>query len=137
MAKNSMATPSCVMDASVLLAVFNQEPYDSHIPTLFDNAVITTFNLAEAVNSVLLKKGGDVNLLWSFIGNFVQNHYFLDDDLSYAAVSMTSITKKYGLSLGDKYCLALAKMLKIPVYTADRVWKDLENLLDIQVNLIR
>lgn len=86
---------------------------------------------------MLLKKSGGVNLLWTFIGNFVQNHYFLDDDLSYAAVSMTSITKKYGLSLGDKYCLALAKMLKIPVYTVDRVWKNLENLLDIEVNFIR
>lgn len=137
MSKNPVKTPRCVMDASVLLAVFNQEPCDPKIPELFDNAVITTFNLAEAVSSVLIKKGGDVNKVWSFIGNFVQNHYSLDDDLSYVALAITSISKQYGLSLGDRYCLALAKVLQIPVYTADKIWKELEEPLNIKIHLIR
>ena len=125
------------MDASVLVAVFNNEPYNKTIPTKFDTAVITTFNLAEAVNSILVKKGGDVGMLWNFIGNFVQNHYPLDDDLSYRALAMTEFSKPLGLSLGDRYCLALAQKLRIPVYTGDRAWQKLEEQLGITVKLIR
>jgi PIN domain nuclease of toxin-antitoxin system len=31
-------------------------------------------------------------------------------------------TRKLGLSLGDRACLALAKRLRVPAYTADRAW---------------
>lgn len=132
-----LTTTTSVMDASALLAVFNNEEYDPILPKLFDSAVVTTFNLAEAVNSILVKKGGDVTLLWNFIGNFVQNHYPLDDDLSYLALEMTVLSKPLGLSLGDRYCLALAQKLQVPVYTADRAWKKLEDKLGIGIKLIR
>jgi len=137
MAKLPTSKINCVMDASVLLAVFFNEPFHPDIPRLFDNAVITTFNLAEAVNSVLIKKGGDETLIWNFLGNFVQNHYPLDDDLSFEVIKMTKLAKPLGLSLGDRYCIALGKVLKIPVYTADRVWKDLEESVGVAINLIR
>lgn len=39
------------------------------------------------------------------------------------------------LSLGDRACLALAKMMDGSVWTADRVWAQLE--LDVPVTLIR
>jgi PIN domain nuclease of toxin-antitoxin system len=29
------------------------------------------------------------------------------------------------LSLGDRFCLALAKRLGAPAYTADKAWKDI------------
>lgn len=40
---------------------------------------------------------------------------------------MTKLTKPLGLSLGDCYCIALGKVLNIPIYTADRAWKQLED----------
>jgi ribonuclease VapC len=40
-----------------------------------------------------------------------------------------------GLSLGDRACLALALDLKVPVYTADRSWKQLS--LGVRIHVIR
>lgn len=137
MTKKSLAKISCVMDASALLAVFNNEPHIKELPKLFQDAIITTFNLAESVSSILVKKGGDEDLLWELLSNFVQNHYPLDDELSYEVIKMTKLTKQYGLSLGDRYCIALAKILNLPVYTADKIWKELESHLKISVVLIR
>jgi ribonuclease VapC len=44
-------------------------------------------------------------------------------------------TKRYGLSLGDRACLALAIERKAKVYTTDRNWKNLD--LGIAVEVIR
>jgi ribonuclease VapC len=41
--------------------------------------------------------------------------------------------RHYGLSLGDRACLALAMELKLPVVTADRAWIDLDLGIDICV----
>jgi PIN domain nuclease of toxin-antitoxin system len=44
-------------------------------------------------------------------------------------------TEKYGLSLGDRSCLALAIALNVPVYTTEQVWKNLK--LGIPIHVIR
>ncbi len=45
------------------------------------------------------------------------------------------LTKAFGLSLGDRACLALAHHLKKPVLTADKIWQKLD--IDIEIQLIR
>jgi PIN domain nuclease of toxin-antitoxin system len=42
-----------------------------------------------------------------------------------------------GLSLADRVCLALARSLSSPAYTADRVWEQWANDLDVEVHVIR
>jgi PIN domain nuclease of toxin-antitoxin system len=44
-------------------------------------------------------------------------------------------TKRAGLSLGDRACLALAQQLGVPAITADRAWARLS--LDIPIHVIR
>ena len=44
-------------------------------------------------------------------------------------------TRSLGLSLGDRACLALGIVLKAPVYTADRAWRNL--ILKIAIHVIR
>lgn len=44
-------------------------------------------------------------------------------------------TSPLGLSLGDRACLALAMTLKAPVYTADRLWKNLK--LGVRIHVVR
>jgi PIN domain nuclease of toxin-antitoxin system len=67
----------------------------------------------------------------------VQCHITLDDEISIEALRFSKVTKPYGLSLGDRYCLALGKLLNVPVYTADRVWKELESQIGVTIKLIR
>lgn len=41
------------------------------------------------------------------------------------------------LSLGDRFCLALAKRLDAPAYTADRAWKEVAADVGAKVVAIR
>jgi len=52
-----------------------------------------------------------------------------------AAGNMIAQTHSFGLSLGDRACLALGLALHAPVYTADRSWKNLK--LGIRIHTIR
>jgi PIN domain nuclease of toxin-antitoxin system len=42
-----------------------------------------------------------------------------------------------GLSLGDRYCLALAKRDGVPAVTAERRWPDIAAAAGVAVTLIR
>ncbi len=44
-------------------------------------------------------------------------------------------TRQFGLSLGDRACLALGIALKGPVYTCERAWKSLR--LGIRIHVLR
>lgn len=41
--------------------------------------------------------------------------------------------RTYGLSLGDRACLALGMALKVPILTADRIWVTAYPNLPIQL----
>jgi PIN domain nuclease of toxin-antitoxin system len=43
------------------------------------------------------------------------------------------LTSPFGLSLGDRACLALAMALKLPVVTSDRVWSQLDLGVEVVV----
>jgi len=51
------------------------------------------------------------------------------------AGSLITTTERYGLSLGDRSCLALAIALKAPVYTTEQVWKNLK--VGVPIHVIR
>jgi PIN domain nuclease of toxin-antitoxin system len=42
-------------------------------------------------------------------------------------------TRGRGISMGDRFCLALAEELGLPVVTGDRRWKDLGLPLDVRL----
>ena len=46
------------------------------------------------------------------------------------------VTRRWGLGLGDRSCLALAQELGLPAVTADRVWGRLP-IAGVEVRLIR
>jgi PIN domain nuclease of toxin-antitoxin system len=54
-----------------------------------------------------------------------------------AAAKLWPVTRRFGLSLGDRFCLALAVRLRRPALTADRRWGDLDLDVGIDVELIR
>ena len=124
-----------VLDASALLVLLNQEPgVDKLAPELLRDATASTVNLAE-VHSKLVEQGGDPDETWadalspiSEVATFTEQHARIAGDL-------VARTRRLGLSLGDRACLALGIALQAPVYTADRAWKSLK--LDIPIHVIR
>ena len=54
-----------------------------------------------------------------------------------ASGNLAAITRKAGLSLGDRSCLSLAQELKAEVLTADRAWVGFADSLGLAIGLLR
>ena len=58
-----------------------------------------------------------------------------DRELAIGAAALLLPTKPSGLSLGDRACLALARLRDLPAVTADRAWAQLD--LGIRIEVVR
>jgi len=124
-----------VLDASAILAVVFQEPGAEKLTDeILDDAVASTVNLAE-VQAKLVKKGYDTEVAWSDALLLETAPEPFTADQAKTAGSLIAKTAKYGLSLGDRSCLALAIALKAPVYTTEKAWKDLK--VGVPIHVIR
>jgi PIN domain nuclease of toxin-antitoxin system len=124
-----------VLDSSALLALLNHEPGAEKLtPELLNVAVCSTVNLAE-VHSKLVSLGISESDAWTDATAPVSE--FVDFTSAHAQLAgdLVRQTRPFGLSLGDRACLALGMDLGVPVYTADRAWKKLH--LPVQINFIR
>jgi len=124
-----------VLDASAILAYIQQER-GAEIPTkdILDRAVASTVNLAE-VQSKLVKKGHDPEEAWEEILSLVNAEEPFTSEQARIAGDLITTTEKYGLSLGDRSCLALAIALQAPVYTAEQAWRNLK--VGVPIHVIR
>jgi ribonuclease VapC len=52
-------------------------------------------------------------------------------DDSELTASLRQLTRTYGLTLGDRACLALSLRLQCPVLTADHLWSKLDVGIDV------
>lgn len=124
-----------VLDASAILAVIHQEPGHERLTAhLLAGAVGSAVNLAE-VHSKLVDSGWTSDEAWEDATSPVQAVVSFDEEHARIAGDLITQTRRFGLSLGDRACLALALALKAPVYTADRTWKSLK--LKVSVHVIR
>jgi len=123
------------LDASAILAyLFNERGAERLTPEVLEDALVSTVNLAE-VQTKLVKLGRstedawiDAHSLGTLAVPYTSEHARIAGDL------MTQ-TEKYGLSLGDRSCLALAIALNAPVYTTEQIWRDLK--VGIPIHVIR
>jgi len=126
---------SIVLDASALLAVLNREPGAEKLtPQLLSAAISSTVNLAE-VQSKLVSRGIKPDEAWEATISPIRESAVFTDKQAKIAGSLIARTSAFGLSLGDRACLALGIALKAPIYTADRSWKNLK--LGVRIHLVR
>ena len=124
-----------VLDASAMLAIIFHEPgADRLTDEILDHAVASTVNLAE-VQSKLVKKGQPPDEAWEDTLSPVAAEEPLTSEQARIAGDLIAKTEKYGLSLGDRSCLALAIALKAPVYTTEQSWRNLK--LGVPIHVIR
>ena len=124
-----------VLDASALLAVLNNEPgADKLTPELLNESVSSTVNLAE-VHTKLVSQGGDPDEAWEDTLSPIREVVPFTAEQAKIAGRLVKDTKAFGLSLGDRACLALGLALKAPVYTADKSWKNLK--VGVRIHVIR
>jgi PIN domain nuclease of toxin-antitoxin system len=124
------AANSYVLDASALLALLNDEKGAETVQGLLPEAVISSVNLAEVV--ARLSSAGmpenDIRDVLALLGLEVVS---FDNEQAYLAGLLVSHGRKYGLSLGDRACLALARSVTATAVTADRAWV----ALDVGINI--
>jgi ribonuclease VapC len=123
-----------VLDASALLALLNEEPGNEVVAESIPGAVISAVNLSE-VAAKLVEAGMPDDAVRSALGDLGIEIRAFDSEAAYLTGALRAQTRKLGLSLGDRACVALGLQLSFPVLTADRNWKELD--LGIEVRVIR
>ncbi len=123
-----------VFDSSVVLAWLLGETGSDLILTLIPNAVISTVNAAEA-QARLVRRGTQPKAAWESIAGSVAEILPFEAEQAEIAGTLVKQTEPFGLSLGDRACLALGLARKCPVYTADKAWAQLA--VGVDVRLVR
>ena len=127
---------SVALDASALLAMLLGEPGGKRVKAALDGAVLGAVNLAEVV-SHYAKLGAARPDIEAMLRPLPIRVVPIDAALSYDAGMLRPLTLPGGLSLGDRYCLALAKREGVPALTAERRWPDIAAAAGVTVELIR
>ena len=125
-----------VLDASAVIALLKGERGGSKVAAVVADAVVGVFNQAEVV-SHFIHLGAPVDEIRAMLGALPYSVVAADETLSWDAGALRAVTSSVGLSLGDRFCLALAKQLGAPAYTADRTWKDVAAQAGVKVVVIR
>jgi PIN domain nuclease of toxin-antitoxin system len=123
-----------VLDASALLALLHNEPGAERVEELLPHSMISAVNLCETVGK-LIDEGMEPEDARASIELINLTVAPFDEALAHKAGMLISETKRFGLSLGDRACLALGQELNNTVVTADQLWTKLK--LDINVEVIR
>ena len=128
--------PRVVLDASAVLAVILEEPgADVVAEALRSGAAMSTVNVAEVAARLHQDgwSGSEVALVFDSLGievlPFAPEAALLSGRLRLA-------TRALGLGLGDRACLATARIEGCPVLTSDRSWRELD-VADIDIRCIR
>src|SRR6185312_8026671 len=111
-----------ILDASALLALLKEEPGSEHVvEAITEGAAISTVNYSEVV-AKLNEAGMPEDAIHESLDSLGLEIVDFDSELAYLAGLLRPLTKRAGLSLGDRCCLALAQNRNLPVFTTDRQW---------------
>ncbi|HEX5079235.1 MAG TPA: type II toxin-antitoxin system VapC family toxin [Geminicoccaceae bacterium] len=123
-----------VLDASALLALIQGEAGAERVAEVLDRTVISAINLAEVVTR-LADRGVPGKAIRRQLVRLGLSLVSVDEDLAYAAGLLRPVTRAFGLSLGDRVCIALARRLGATALTTDRAWARLE--IGVAIELVR
>ena len=125
-----------VLDASAVLAVVLEEPGAGAVAeALRSGAAMSTVNVAE-VAACLHQDGwsdAEVALVFEALGIEVLP---FGPQAALLSGRLRTATKRFGLGLGDRACLATGCVEGCPVLTSDRSWGAL-GIADLDVRCIR
>ncbi len=125
-----------VLDASALLTYFFGEPGAQEVGQRLPGSVIHTVNYAEVLSKLaergLPPEAAEQQLEQVGLLQVIRIDPGAPGD-ALAVARLRPLTRTAGLSLGDRYCLALAERLGVPVATTDRVWGTLSLGITIEV----
>jgi len=129
-----MMTTEVVLDASAILADIYGEPGADDVRRVISGAALSAVNLAEVV-AKLIDDGLPPHEVEDRVRRLSCTIETVDWDRAVLGGLLHKNTRRRGISLGDRFCLQLARELDLPVLTTDRRWASLD--VGVEVRLIR
>lgn len=119
-----------VLDASALLAHLQDEPGADIVEDLLNQgASCSTVNYSEVAQKVYAR-GGNWTLTADLMASYgLRVEPAMSDDAVLAAKLWQDARR---LSLADRFCLATARRLGVPAWTADRAWGSSDTVKQIR-----
>ena len=127
---------SIVLDASALLAMLRDEPGGDKVASALIGSRMCVMNLAEVV-SHFVHNGMPPDQVDAMLRPLPITWVEADAELAKIAGHLRAVTSEAGLSLGDRFCLALAIRDGLPAWTADRQWASIAETIGAKVKIIR
>lgn len=124
-----------ILDASALLALIKNETGAEIVENLLGKIIMSTINISE-VATILLDIGMTNQECEQSIFPFISQIIHFDQKQALRVATLRKETKSKGLSLGDRACIALGIEMNLPIYTADKVWAEL-NIFQADIKVIR
>jgi ribonuclease VapC len=125
-----------VLDAAALLAALLDEEGAERVRPELAEARISSVNLSEAIAKLL-----EYRVSVREVRAQVERLELTIHDFTVADAESTALlrahTKPFGLSLGDRACIALGQRLAIPILTSDRRMASAAVDLGLDIRLIR
>lgn len=112
-----------VVDASAVLAIINQEPERKKAAALVRGGTISPVNAAEVVQD-LVKSGRTIDEAAQLLDGF---RFVWSAPTREQAIRAAEL-RRPGLSLADRFCIALGEALAQPLVTKDSQWLTLPDV---------
>jgi ribonuclease VapC len=125
-----------VLDASALIAMIKGEKGAAKVAGAIAGARVSSVNYAEVVSHFVHAgmPAHEVDLMLQPLPLVVVP---ADRALATLAGRLRRLTAEAGLSLGDRFCLALAQRDGLPAWTSDQNWKKIAEPAGVKVVAIR
>ena len=129
-----MINKKYIIDTSAFIMAIYQENVDVDFKKYFDNSMMHHINVSEAI-SVLIRDGMPIEVAKEVIESTISETISTNFKEAVIAAEIRVKNKMFGISTGDSFCLAAAKLYGVPIVTADRVWQKLQ--LGVEIICIR
>ncbi|MBB3862308.1 PIN domain nuclease of toxin-antitoxin system [Novosphingobium hassiacum] len=125
-----------VLDASALLALLRDEPGAGKVAEAIADSRMCSVNYAEVVSHFIHAgmPAGEVDAMLKPLPMAIVD---ADQGLATIAGRLRATTAEAGLSLGDRFCLALARRDGLTALTADKQWRIVADAAGVAVSVIR
>lgn len=124
-----------ILDASALLALIQEETGAEIIKPLLKFSVMSVVNVTETL-SVLQRTNISPEEGLTLITDIITTIVPFDLEQAEQVAKLHPLVQPQGLSLADRACIALGMKLQIPIYTADKIWSELQ-IGNANIKLIR
>jgi PIN domain nuclease of toxin-antitoxin system len=112
--------------------LINDEPGSDIVAKALPGAAVNAVNFSEVV-AKLAEASVPEWAIREALGDLGLEVVAFDQELAHLAGLLRPGTRQFGLSLGDRACLAMAQHLSVPAMTTDGVWRKFKIGVEIRV----